>query len=123
MTSKPQRVLSCVLCQERKVKCDRSSPCGQCVKANVQCVPASLVQRQRKRRFPERELLQRLRHYENLLQVNNIEFEPLHVSAATEDQTAGINKPETRSKTTVAASVRSPSSDVDSKSGTVYEAK
>ncbi|KAF7593759.1 hypothetical protein BBP40_010935 [Aspergillus hancockii] len=76
-TAEPQRTLACVLCQQRKVKCDRKFPCANCVKAGTHCVPA-LVPRQRRRRFPERELLERLRHYEGLLRENNIKFEPLH---------------------------------------------
>jgi len=60
-------------------------------------VPASLTPRQRRRRFPERELLERLRHYENLLRQNNINFKPLHPTAAnkaspSEDGT-GLNSP------------------------------
>ncbi|GKZ21935.1 hypothetical protein AbraIFM66951_007297 [Aspergillus brasiliensis] len=31
-----RKVLSCTPCRERKVKCDRSKPCAQCVRANVQ---------------------------------------------------------------------------------------
>ncbi|KAL4933005.1 Zn(II)2Cys6 transcription factor [Aspergillus undulatus] len=76
--TKPVRVLSCVLCQQRKVRCDRSFPCANCLKAKAQCVPAGLLPRRRKRRFPERELLDRLRQYENLLRQNNINFESLH---------------------------------------------
>lgn len=80
---KPHRVLACVLCQQRKVKCDREFPCSNCVKAGAQCVPAAaLAPRQRRRRFPERELLERLRYYEGLLRQNNIDFEPLHAPAA-----------------------------------------
>lgn len=77
-TSKPQRVLACVLCQQRKVKCDRRFPCANCVKSRAQCVPATLLPRQRRRRYPERELLNRLRNYEELLRQNNISFDPLH---------------------------------------------
>lgn len=45
----------------------------------MQCVPATLTPRgQRRRRFPERELLERLRKYEELLRQNNVKFEPLH---------------------------------------------
>lgn len=73
-----QRILACVLCQQRKVKCDRKFPCVHCVRAGVDCVPAALLPRQRRRRFPERELLERLRHYETLLRQNNINFRPLH---------------------------------------------
>ena len=80
-TTKSQRVLSCVLCSQRKVKCDRKFPCTNCSKAGAQCVPASSVPRQRRRRFPERELLDRLRLYEDLLKKHNIPFQPLHVSS------------------------------------------
>jgi hypothetical protein len=58
----------CVLCQQRKVKCDRNDPCGNCVKARVECVsPTTLPPRRRKKRFPEAELLARLRKYEEHL--------------------------------------------------------
>jgi len=79
-SSSAQRVLACVLCQQRKVKCDRKFPCGNCARACVKCVPASSNMRQRRRRFPESELLARLRCYESLLRENNIQFEPLHAS-------------------------------------------
>ena len=80
---KPQRVLACMRCQQRKVKCDRRFPCQHCTASRVQCVPATLTPRgQRRRRFPERELLERLRKYEDLLRQNNINFEPLHKDSA-----------------------------------------
>ncbi|KAL5341427.1 hypothetical protein BJX70DRAFT_406017 [Aspergillus crustosus] len=72
------RVLSCVLCQQRKVRCDRTFPCANCIKSKTQCVPAHLIPRPRKRRFPERELLDRLRQYEGLLRQHEIRFDPLH---------------------------------------------
>lgn len=75
---KPRRVLSCMLCQQRKIKCDRKYPCSNCLKSRVQCVPATQFPRQRRKRFPERELLDRLRKYEDLLRQHNIKFEPLH---------------------------------------------
>ncbi|KAJ5622108.1 hypothetical protein N7528_005340 [Penicillium herquei] len=71
------RVLACVNCQQRKIKCDRKSPCANCLKHRLQCVPATQT-RTRKRRFPERELLGRLRRYEELLRQNKIKFDPLH---------------------------------------------
>lgn len=82
--SRPHRVLACVICQQRKVKCDRKVPCAQCIKSRVQCVPATLTPRQRRRRYPERLLLERLRRYETMLQQNNIHFEPLHTDSAVE---------------------------------------
>lgn len=81
-TTITQRVLACVLCQQRKVKCDRKFPCANCMKAGVQCISAALAPRQRRRRFPERELLDRLRHYEEMLRRNKISFEPLHPSSS-----------------------------------------
>ncbi|KAH6666186.1 putative C6 transcription factor [Halenospora varia] len=77
--SKPRRVLACVRCQQRKVKCDRRFPCANCTTLREKCIPATLTPRgPRRRRFPERELLDRLRKYEELLRQNNIAFEPLH---------------------------------------------
>lgn len=83
--SRPQRVLSCILCQQRKVKCDRRFPCANCTRAGVECIAPSATRPQRKRRFPERMLLDRLRHYESLLRQNNIDFTPLHPSDSTVD--------------------------------------
>ncbi|KAJ5106095.1 hypothetical protein NUU61_003442 [Penicillium alfredii] len=83
-SSKSQRVLACVLCQQRKVKCDRKFPCANCTKFKTQCVPMTSP-RLRKRRFPERELLDRIRKYENLLRKNNVQFEPLHKDDAVKE--------------------------------------
>jgi len=77
---KPPRVLACALCKQRRVKCNRSFPCENCVRAGAECVqPTS---QQRRRRFAERTLLDRLNHYEHLLRQNNVAFEPLHGSAS-----------------------------------------
>ena len=82
--SKRKRVLACVLCQQRKVKCDRKFPCANCVKASAQCVLSTLVPRQKRRKFSERVLSDRLRHYEELLRQNDIEFKPLLTLAGGE---------------------------------------
>jgi hypothetical protein len=94
--SKPKRVLSCVLCAQKKIKCDRNLPCANCTKAKVQCVSAATLSRQRRRRFPERELLDRLRHYEDLLRKNNIPFHPLHTSPTTNYSFKSNDEPHTR---------------------------
>lgn len=52
-------------------------------------MPATLAPRQRRRHFPERELLERLRKYEDLLQQNNIAFEPLHRDLNGEEDPSG----------------------------------
>ena len=53
-------------------------------------MPATLAQRQRRRRFPERVLLERLRKYEDLLRLNNVAFEPLHNDAAREKESLNV---------------------------------
>ena len=56
----------------------RKFPCFNCLKSRAKCVPATLAPRQRRRQFPERELLESLRKYEDLLRQNNIKFEPFY---------------------------------------------
>ncbi|KAK2809889.1 hypothetical protein FQN49_008581 [Arthroderma sp. PD_2] len=59
---------ACVLCQQRKVRCDRQSPCSGCQKYGVGCIyRPPPPPRRRKRRSPEDALLARLRKCEELL--------------------------------------------------------
>ncbi|KAF7563413.1 hypothetical protein G7046_g724 [Stylonectria norvegica] len=53
-----------------------------CEKAGAKCVPGAATSRPRRRRFAERELLERLRYYESLLRQSDIKFEPLHATGA-----------------------------------------
>lgn len=41
---------SCLLCKQRKVRCDRASPCSGCVRAGVQCEPGVRQPYKRRRR-------------------------------------------------------------------------
>jgi hypothetical protein len=88
LATKPKRILACIRCQQRKVKCPREFPCSNCVKANAQCIPAGTVTRQRRRRFPERELLERVRHYEGILRQHKIKFDSLHPESTISDQSS-----------------------------------
>lgn len=45
-----QQEYSCVLCKQRKVRCDRANPCTGCVKAGVNCVPGSRQPYKRRKR-------------------------------------------------------------------------
>lgn len=122
MASASQRMLACVLCQQRKVRCDRKVPCSNCVKSRAQCVQATLAPRQRRRRFPERDLLERLRRYEDLLHKNNIDFESLHPTtngktSPTEDS-KDIDSPD--DPDTDARTDRSRQKKTNAKSETVY---
>lgn len=60
------RQLSCALCQRRKIKCDRTTPCSNCVKANVVCTPSTPAP-PRQRMRPRRDLQERLARCESLL--------------------------------------------------------
>lgn len=68
---------SCVLCQQRKVKCDKQKPsCGNCIKARAECIPSAPTQpRRRKRKLAETDLVDRLRKYEHLLKTHGIKIE------------------------------------------------
>lgn len=72
------RGTSCVLCQQRKVRCDKNKPCANCVKAKVECrVIPPQPPRRRKKRLQERDLIDRLKKYESLLADNGVKFEPI----------------------------------------------
>jgi hypothetical protein len=72
------RGTSCVLCQQRKVRCDKNKPCANCVKARVECriVPPQ-PPRRRKKRLQEKDLVDRLRKYEALLSENGVKFDAI----------------------------------------------
>ncbi|KAK4165247.1 putative transcriptional regulatory protein [Cladorrhinum sp. PSN259] len=69
---------SCVLCQQRKVRCDKQKPCANCIKANVECrVVPPQPPRRRKKKPHERDLIERLRKYEALMSQAGVNFEPI----------------------------------------------
>jgi hypothetical protein len=69
---------SCVLCQQRKVRCDKQKPCANCVKAQVECrVVPPQPPRRRKKKPHERDLIERLKKYEGLLSQHGVNFDPI----------------------------------------------
>jgi hypothetical protein len=67
---------SCVLCQQRKVRCDRQKPCSNCIKARAECVPsAPTLPRRRRRKLTETDLVGRLRKYEHLLKTHGVKID------------------------------------------------
>ncbi|KIW93273.1 uncharacterized protein Z519_05878 [Cladophialophora bantiana CBS 173.52] len=70
------KAFSCIRCFERKVKCDKQSPCSNCVKSKVECTfripPAP---RRRKKRTQEDLLLARLKKCEELLKSKGIDID------------------------------------------------
>lgn len=72
------RGTSCVLCQQRKVRCDKNKPCANCVKAGVECrVIPPQPPRRRKKRLQEKDLIDRLKKYESLLSENGVKFDAI----------------------------------------------
>jgi hypothetical protein len=68
-----------MLCQRRKVRCDKQKPCGNCVKANAECVAVPSRPRG-KRNLPKphsNDLVERLKKYEQLMTRHGLDFESL----------------------------------------------
>ena len=68
---------ACVLCSQRKIKCDRLQPCSRCIKSRAECVyRAPDPPKRRKRKSPEGddEMRSRLHEYERLLKQAGIDI-------------------------------------------------
>jgi hypothetical protein len=66
---------SCVVCVQRKVRCDKAKPCQNCLRAGIACeVAPPPPPRRRKRKLDERELVRRLAKYEELMDRNGVEY-------------------------------------------------
>ncbi|KAB8228296.1 uncharacterized protein BDW43DRAFT_323019 [Aspergillus alliaceus] len=80
---------SCLTCRQRKVKCDRRTPCSNCVKAEKQCSFIPPVRGKRKRTKPPREGLHaKLKRYEELLRSYGVKVEPSDDYYNSESETA-----------------------------------
>jgi hypothetical protein len=65
-----------MLCQRRKVRCDKQKPCGNCVKANAECTVVPSRPRG-KRNTPKPQgkgLAERLEKYEELMTRHGLDF-------------------------------------------------
>ena len=59
---------SCVTCRRRKVRCNKESPCANCVRAGIECVfPGPGRAPRKSRKPPDAELLARLRRLEGVV--------------------------------------------------------
>lgn len=105
------RGTSCVLCQQRKVRCDKNKPCSNCVKAGVDCrVVPPAPPRRRKKRLQERDLIERLKKYEDLLRDNNVKFESIDFDARGEGELDDLGDDFEGLKTTPEDTSSSPAS-------------
>jgi len=62
--------LACQACQRKKIKCDRSFPCGQCLRSGLQCVASTRKPRTRHvgKRAVDSELRNRITKLESLVE-------------------------------------------------------
>lgn len=73
-TSPPDQLshirLACQACQRKKIKCDRTFPCGQCLKSNLDCIPSARKRRARHagKRAVDGELRNRIAKLESLVE-------------------------------------------------------
>lgn len=75
-SNKITRGHSCILCQQRKVRCDKQKPCSNCIKARAECVPSAPTgPRRRRRKLTEADLVVRLRRYEHLLKKHGVKLD------------------------------------------------
>lgn len=77
--------ISCTLCQQRKVKCDKGHPtCTNCAKHRASCVYVTPAKSQRrKKKYSEEELLHTLNRYESLLSAHGIPLDGLNPTSTT----------------------------------------
>ncbi|OKL63292.1 hypothetical protein UA08_01712 [Talaromyces atroroseus] len=106
---------ACVLCQRRKVKCDRRDPCTRCAKAQVECEYRDpLPPRRRRKKNSEATMADRISRYENALQKAGIDV----ASLESDDAQAPVVRTATRDNindmdvTNAAARAPSAASDV-----------
>lgn len=63
--------LACQACQRKKIRCDRTFPCGQCQKSSLHCVPSTRKARARRaigKRAADSELRTRISKLESLVE-------------------------------------------------------
>ncbi|KAE9372518.1 putative fungal-specific transcription factor [Stipitochalara longipes BDJ] len=81
---------ACLPCRQRKVKCDRHTPCSNCVRAGKQCSFVPPVRGKRKRtKVPKEGLHAKLRRYEELLRSYGANIEPSEADGDDSDLDAG----------------------------------
>lgn len=83
------KLFSCATCKQRKVKCNRSYPCSNCLKAGTTCkfVPPAPSQR-RKRKAAREGLHARLGRYERILQSYGVKIDASSMQARNEESPA-----------------------------------
>lgn len=86
---------SCVLCQQRKVRCDRQKPCTNCIKARAECIPsAPTLPRRRRRKLAETDIVGRLKRAEDLLRKNGVKIDDDDEAEEQRNEEPSYSRPE-----------------------------
>jgi hypothetical protein len=79
---------SCLICRQRKTKCDRQNPCSNCVKSRRQCSFIPPVRGKRPRIKAQSEGLHaKLRRYEELLKSYGAKIEAIEDDEESDGET------------------------------------
>lgn len=81
------KTFSCLVCRQRKVRCDHAQPCGNCRRANIDCEYVAPVRGKRKMSNAPRETLHaKLRRYEDMLKARGADVaEPTSAARAASE--------------------------------------
>lgn len=95
---------SCVTCRRRKVKCDKKQPCGNCVKAHIECIFPGPGRAPRKPRKPQdSEIMERLKRLEGVVQSLGTQVQPDDNESAKEEKVPDKEEEETHEQKLVRA--------------------
>ncbi|KAI0144322.1 hypothetical protein GGR57DRAFT_337417 [Xylariaceae sp. FL1272] len=91
-TSQPVHLRSCVLCRQRKVKCDRRQPCSNCIKSGATCVhpPGPGRAAKRPRQAVDTKVLDRLSQLEGT--IKRLQHQAKERENALYDSPSGLQK-------------------------------
>lgn len=96
---------SCVTCRRRKVRCDKTIPCANCIKVGVECVfPAPGRAPRKSKRPSETQLLDRLKRLEGV--IDQLRGENGRHPSVNVDAVAGI--PATKKSPTIVPALLQP---------------
>lgn len=106
--SHPTGRLACQNCQRKKIKCDRSYPCGQCTRSSLTCTASTRKQRARHagKRAVDSELKNRISKLESLVESLSGDIGTTSSSTGSESNAAELSPSQQPSGSGAAPSMR-----------------
>lgn len=91
MSNSDLEVYSCGVVRARRILTPELA-CANCRKAHAECISPSTLPRKRKRRFPEAELLARIRRYEHHLKLYGADIDAINAETSAPSQVVSPNQ-------------------------------